>query len=364
MKEALERTFRDLVVLDSPSKSEGLVSNYIQERLTKLGISIKTDSIGNVIGFIPGEGEPILLNAHMDGVPPSLGHTPVKEGDTLRSDGKTNLRADDVAGISIILEATQSIVEGKKSHPPMVLAFTVQEEIGLFGAKALDVSEYGVNQGIVFDNAFEPGIVVSKGSCYVAFDVEIKGKETHPGKDLSQGVNAVQVLLDTGIKTGEADEGKTRINIGSISGGRARNVVPGNVKVQGEIRSFLAGGKLKRRVTEIQSAFTSAGKAYGAEIVFSDKQLAVAYEVSEDEPLLTKYRGVVEKRGGEFKTQETFVASDANVLRGEKGLKVFVISTGVKNEHSIEETVDLSDMEQLTNDLMLLLEFTSAKGKG
>ncbi len=360
MKEALERTFRDLVSLDSPSKSEGPVSAYIQERLTKLGVSVKTDAIGNVIGFIPGEGEPILLNAHMDGVPPSKGHTPLKEGDILRGDGNTNLRADDVAGISIILEATQSIVEGKKSHPPMVLAFTVQEEIGLFGAKALDVSEYGVSQGIVFDNAFEPGIVVSKGACYVAFDVEIKGKETHPGKDLSQGVNAIQVLLDTGIKAGEADEGKTRINLGTISGGKARNVVPGNVNVQGEVRSFLSGEQLEKKVSEIKSAFVNAGKSHGADILFSDKQLAVAYEVSEDESLLTKYRDVVGKRGGEFKTQETFVASDANVLRGEKGLKIFVISTGVKNEHSIEETVNLLDIEQLTKDLVSLLELSSS----
>ncbi|OGV95629.1 hypothetical protein A2W24_07070 [Microgenomates group bacterium RBG_16_45_19] len=355
MKEAIERTFRELAAFNSPSKNEVRVASYLQEQLTTMGLEVKVDDFGNVIGYLSGRGESILLNAHMDGVPPAKGHIPVKEGDVLRSDGSTNLRADDIAGITIILEATITIIEGKKKHPPLVLAFTAQEEIGLWGAKALDVTEYDVNQGIVFDNAFGAGTVVSKGACYVAFDVEIKGKETHPGKDLSQGVNAVKVLLDTGIQVGEADKGQTRVNIGTVSAGKARNVVPGNATIQGEIRSFLTGDKLSGRLSEVEMAFKNAASRNGAQVEFTQKQLAFAYKVDEDEPLVQKYKEVVGARGGEFEMAETFVASDANALR-EKGLKVFVISTGVESEHSVNETVKLSDMEQLTSDLVALLE--------
>lgn len=355
MKEAIERTFRDIVAIDSTSKNEQGVSQYIQTKLQEMGLGVKVDNFGNVIGYLAGEGEPLLLNAHMDGVPPGKGHSPVKDGDVLKSDGTTNLRADDAAGITIILEATKSIVETNKHHPPLVLAFTAQEEIGLWGAKALDVSEYGVTQGIVYDNAFDAGIVVSKGAAYVAFDIEIKGKETHPGKDLTQGANAVKVLLDTGIKLGEVDSGKTRVNIGTVSAGVARNVVPGKAVISGEVRSFLADDGLSVRVKEIETAFTQAAENNGAKVAFTQKQLAVAYEVEENEPLVQKYKQVVEARGGTFKMQETFVASDANALRGEKNYKVFVVSTGVTDEHSVDESVHLSDLEQLTTDLITLI---------
>lgn len=356
MKEAIERTFYDLVKLDSVSKNESTIAAVVLERLTTLGFETKKDEIGNVIGFLPGIGQPVLLNAHLDGVPPGRGHIPLKSGDILKSDDSTNLRADDIAGVAIILEAVNVIVTEQRAHPPLVIAFTVQEEIGLWGAKALNLAEYGVTQGIVFDNAFEAGSVVSQGSAYVAFDVEIVGKETHPGKDLTQGANAIQVLLDTGIRAGEADNGKTRINIGTLSAGKARNVVPGNLTLQGEVRSFLQGQELKARVDQLQSAFAEAAKKNGAEVKFSTKQLALAYKVDPDEPLLQTYKNVVEQRGGTFEMKETFVASDANALRGEKGINVFVISTGVKNEHSVEETVDLGELERLGKDLVRVLE--------
>jgi tripeptide aminopeptidase len=359
MKEAIEKTFYSLVKVDSVSKNEGAVAALVTDRLTALGFDTKRDEIGNIIGFLTGTGQPILLNAHLDGVPPGKGHIPVKNGDILKSDGSTNLRADDVAGVAIILEAANVIVTEQKAHPPLVVAFTVQEEIGLWGAKALNLAEYGVTQGIVFDNAFEAGSVVSQGSAYVAFDVEIIGKETHPGKDLTQGANAIQVLIDTGIRAGEADNGKTRINIGTLSAGKARNVVPGNLTLQGEVRSFLQGQELKARVDQLQSAFAEAANRNGAEVKFSTKQLALAYKVDPNEPLLQTYKNVVEQRSGTFEMKETFVASDANALRGEKGLNVFVVSTGVKNEHSVEETVDLSELEQLGKDLVKVLELAS-----
>src|SRR4030067_3281792 len=102
MKEAIERTFRELAAFNSPSKNEVRVASYLQEQLTTMGLEVKVDDFGNVIGYLSGRGESILLNAHMDGVPPAKGHIPVKEGDVLRSDGSTNLRADDIAGITII----------------------------------------------------------------------------------------------------------------------------------------------------------------------------------------------------------------------------------------------------------------------
>lgn len=357
MKKRVQSTLLELIAFDAPSGHEGAVADYTIQRLTRLGFKVEKDVKGNVLGFLPGKGDPLLLNAHLDRVPPGKGHIPIIHGDTVRSDGTTNLGADDAVGVTVILEALETVVTEKGSHPPIVVAFTVQEEIGLWGAKALNVSKYHVQKGIVYDNAFEEaGTVVSKGAAYVAFDVEIKGKAVHPGKNLADGINVVSVFQKVALPIGEIDDGQTRINIGTIVGGDARNKVPDTLKIQGEIRSFLQSGQLTERVKQAEAAFTQAAQAYGAHVTFVPKQLALAYSVDEEEALLKVYKQVVRGRGGEFKMQETFIASDGNALRGEKGLQVFVVSTGVIGEHTIDETSKLSDIELLTTDLVTLLE--------
>src|SRR3989338_963601 len=105
MKEQIRSTFVDLTAIDAPSKNEGTISTYVTGRLEKLGLEVSKDEKGNVLGYLSGKGKPILLNAHLDRVLPGKGHTPIIEGDLVKSDGTTNLGSDDTAGVTIILEA-------------------------------------------------------------------------------------------------------------------------------------------------------------------------------------------------------------------------------------------------------------------
>jgi len=361
MKEQIQSTFIDLTTIDAPSKNEGAISAYVTDRLEKLGLEVSKDQKGNVLGFLPGVGESILLNAHLDRVLPGKGHMPIIDGDVVKSDGTTNLGSDDTAGVTIILEALSKVQSEKITHPPLVIAFTVEEEIGLWGAKALDLTRHEVQRGIVYDNAFEAGTVVSRGAAYVAVDLELKGKSIHPGKDLSAGVNVIEIFRKADFPIGETDSGQTRINMGTLNSGTARNAVPDKLTAQSEIRSFLDESALAQTVDRFQRSFAQAAEKVGGTVTFTTKKLAVAYSVDPEEPLLKAYREVVERRGGKFEMKETFVASDANALRGERGLHVFTVSTGVFNEHSTEETVRLSDMELVTNDLVSLLELLGSR---
>ena len=68
----------------------------------------------------------------------------VREKDgVLYSGGDTILAADDVSGICAILERCTSypFLQGNP-HPRIEIAFTVGEEAGLFGGKALDLSVF------------------------------------------------------------------------------------------------------------------------------------------------------------------------------------------------------------------------------
>lgn len=356
MRKQIRSTFIDLTAIDASSEKEGKISEYVTDRLKKLGFVVDKDKKGNIIGFISGRGEPILLNAHLDRVLPGKGHMPVIDGDIVRSDGTTNLGSDDTAGITIILEALSEVQSKKIISPPLVVVFTVEEEIGLRGAKALDLSKYQVKRGIVYDNAFEAGTVVSRGAAYIGVDLKLRGKSVHPGRDLNTGVNVIEIFRKADFPIGETDGGQTKINMGILRSGEARNVVPDELTAQIEIRSFLGEKELDQIVDRLKNFFVKAAEQAGGKAYFETNKLAVAYSIDPEELLLKVYKGIVEKRGGKFEMGETFIASDANVLRGERGLDVFTVSTGVFNEHSDKETVKLSDMEMVSRDLVFLLE--------
>src|SRR6185312_2742548 len=190
----LSRTLVEILGIPSTSGHEELVRNYLEQQILALGLSASIDASGNLMTTLEGEGRPLLLNAHMDRVPPGLGHHPILRDGVLYSDGTTNLGADDAAGIVIILEVLRRIVEQRLSHCPLVVVFTVEEEAGLCGARTFDSAAWHVADGIVFDNAYEAGVVVSRGAAYEAFDVKITGRTGHPGKDLAQTVHAIDIF--------------------------------------------------------------------------------------------------------------------------------------------------------------------------
>src|SRR6266851_10513031 len=119
--ECLCNTLIDLVRIPSTSGHEEQVRDYLAQQLTELGIASYIDSTGNLIATLAGTGKPLLLNAHMDRVPPGRGHQPILRDGVLYSDGTTNLGADDAAGIAIILEVVRRIIEQQLPHPPLVL---------------------------------------------------------------------------------------------------------------------------------------------------------------------------------------------------------------------------------------------------
>ena len=355
-EDQLLKTLYDILALDAVSGHEGKVAVYCLTYLKNLGFDTKTDAKGNVIGYLAGKGEPLLLTAHMDRVPPGKGHTPVREGDILKSDGTTNLGTDDAAGIVIILEAIKSVLESKVSHPPFVVAFTVEEEIGLHGARELDLSVYNVKQGIGYDNAYEAGVLIESGSTYEGFDIEIIGKPTHPGQDLSKGINALKVFLETDWMIGLSDEEKSRINIGLVSGGTARNVVPGSVKIQGELRSVLDDAGVAKKLRILEENLKKICDQYGATYTFVTHRHSSSYIVDLTEPLVVLYKQILEEQGRQLVAKATYVGSDANALRAERNFKIFTLATGVVNEHTGDEWMKVSDLVMLTKDLSLLLK--------
>ncbi len=359
MEEKLLETLFALLAIPAPSGEEAEVASYCAKRLNDLGCNVRIDKKGNVIGFLPGQGEPLLLTAHMDRVPPNKSIIPIRNGDMLTSDGTSTLGADDAAGIAIILEAVHMVVEKKSSHVPLVIVFTVGEEIGLQGARAVDISEFHVKHGIGYDNAFAAGTLVEKGATYEGFDVEIMGKPTHPAKDLSQAVNTFTIVREIDWMIGEQDKGQTRINVGIVTAGTARNVVPGTAHVTGELRSFLSDVDVTKRLSQLRQNILAVCKKYGASYTFETHRHSTWYVIDRSEMLVQKYTGIRKEKNESMVFSSTFIGSDANVFRAEKGMKVFTLSTGVIDEHTVKESVRVSDLVMVAEDLVDLLRVIS-----
>ncbi len=350
----LYQTLVELVGLPSTSGHEEHVRADLEQRLADLGLTSQVDPAGNLIATLPGAGRPLLLNAHMDRVPPGLAHTPVLRDGVLYSDGTTNLGADDAAGIALVLELLTRIVKGCLPHPSLVVVFTVQEEVGLHGASAFDPTPWGATEGIVFDNAFEAGVVVSQGATSIAFDVEISGRTGHPGKDLSQTVNALEILRAAQYPHGSLNGDQTRILLGRVIAGSARNAVPASVYIEGELRSFEPPEVRQRYMQEIQQAFEEAAHQSGGSVKITLDPHCTSYVVDEHEPLLQLYREALASRGEQLRLRPTFIGSDASAFRPR--VKMFTISTGVMHEHSTEEYVPLEPLGMVVEDVLLVLK--------
>lgn len=350
----LTSTLIELVGLPSTTGHEEHIRAYLAQRLAHIGMRIEIDAAGNLIGTLPGEGKPLLLNAHMDRVPPGLGHRPVLRDGVLYSDGTTNLGADDTAGIAIMLEVLASTAEQALPHAPIIAVFTVQEEVGLVGASAFDAAPWHIEHGIVFDNAFEAGVVVSQGATYLAFDVDITGKTGHPGKDLASTVNAIDIFRDAAYPHGSLADDRTRILVSRVQAGSARNSVPDTAHIEGELRSFEPPEARERYTQAIQRAFEQAARQHGgtARVIFNPH--CTNYIIDPQEPLLRIYRSALEQRGAMLELRPSFIGSDTAAFRPR--VKTFTLSTGVMHEHSREECVALAPLEQIVGDTLRVVQ--------
>ena len=271
----LAETFKFLVQIDSVSKEEGVIANEIKKMLESMGAETFVDNAGDKIGGNSGnliakfkgntQAPPLLLNAHMDTVEPGRGVKAVLENGTFTSDGTTILGADDKSAIAILLETLTILKENDLQYGPLELVFTVCEEIGLQGAKHLDLSAVTAKYGFALDATDTEGIVTRAPSAnHLEFTVH--GKDAHAGAAPEKGINAISLasIAIAKLELGRIDR-ETTCNIGIIEGGIATNIVPNLVKVKGEVRSH-DDEKLDNITNKIVFSFTDAIENYKNEI--------------------------------------------------------------------------------------------------
>ncbi len=344
MSERMIKQFMEMVRIDSESGNEARFIEYLKREFEQLGGTATIDSYGNLIAKFPAKNsvvkETILLSCHGDTVKPGVGIEPILEDGVIRSKGETILGADDKAGIAELLEALRTA----KVRPPVEVAISRQEEVGLFGVKNLDYSLISSKQGFLLDNDTLDTIVIG-GPSYFAIDVEITGKSAHAGMEPEKGVNAIHAAAKaiSTLKLGRLDH-ETTANVGVITGGIIRNGVPDNCTFLAECRS-LNHGKAQKLADEIVSSIEEAVTNFGAKVNIKVDNLCQAVNIPEESRTVQVAKQALKAAGVTATT--TFITgfTDASIYNNH-GIEMAVVGIGAREEHATSEHIYVEDMEK------------------
>lgn len=367
-KERLIENFKVLAAFDSESYHEKEIANYLFQKLLSLGLETRMDSAGveltnhedaagNIYGLLKGndKGEPILFTAHMDTVAPGNGKKPVfHEDGKVTSDGKTILGADDMTGIVAILEMLEVIRERNLPHPDIEVIFFIAEEAYGIGSSEFDFSQVFSKYAYVLDLDGPIGRIANAAPSIIQFGIEVEGKDAHAGFEPEKGTSAILVAAKAlnELTLGRIDD-ETTANVGVISGGTGKNIVPGSTWLEGEVRS-LDHAKAIEVVRSIENCFQTVAQESGAKVHFTSIERLRAYQVDQNSVTVQRYAKALEEVDGSEPTIiTTFGGSDNNNLC-RNGIEGIVISNAMNQVHTTEEYFYMEDLVKSTEIVLRL----------
>lgn len=255
----LERLIEFPTYQVAPDKvAEGMreCSDYLSSQLNQLGFSVRVDELCNITAEREFSGEKtFLINTHFDTVPPAKGWKealkPTLKGERLHGLGSS----DSKGGIAATISALSQLEDCRFAK--LIVQFVNYEDNTIIyrGIRRLGMpyflsknpsftADYGIN--------VEPTVVGDKltlsTGCTgrLAFTIRTIGKEAHSstpkeGKnaiyDMTKVINALR-RIPPGKYVTNSFESEMPINVATIEGGRAINIVPGECEITCERRLF------------------------------------------------------------------------------------------------------------------------------
>lgn len=353
-KDRIVKEFAELAAIDSPSRGEREMTDVLKKKLKELGFTVREDdaaekihgNAGNIYAFLDGtlDAEPLLFCAHTDTVEPSRGkRAVVHEDGRITSAGDTVLGSDDLSGVVEILEGVRHLQEEKLPHRPVEILFAVAEEVFGKGAKAYDYEGHRLlsREAYVLDMSGPVGSAANRAPTIIGWKAEVRGKAAHAGFSPEEGINAIASACAAiaALHPGQVDS-DTTMNIGTVCGGTADNIVPRLCTVTGEVRS-LNHEKAEHLIRQIRNAFDrNAGQA---EVLFHTEEHIIAYHTPEEHSVVQRFQRVCARSGLSGEILATLGGSDNNVL-ALHGIKGIVLSSGMHQVHTTQEYTTIDDL--------------------
>ena len=244
--------FKEITKIPHGSGNTSKLADYCLDFAKKRGYRAVKEEIGNVVIYADGtkgyeHSEPIIIQGHLDMVceqsedsnvdMDNCGVTVCTDGDFIYAD-KTTLGADNGIAIAYILAILDS---DDIPHPPIEALLTVDEEVGMVGARALDVSLLKGKKLINIDSEEEGILTVScaggvRAYCeiplnfvktesnMISYKIEIKGLlGGHSGIDINKHRKNSNVLMGRLL---QHISRKADFFVSDVNGGKKTNVIP------------------------------------------------------------------------------------------------------------------------------------------
>ena len=248
--------FEELCTIPHGSGNTKAVSDWCAAFAKARGLEYHQDALNNIIIIkeaAPGyEGtEPVILQGHLDMVcekEPGCPKDLEREGLDLEADGDfvtargTTLGGDDGIAVAMAL----ALLDAQDiPHPRLEVVLTVDEEVGMLGAAALDVSPLRGKTLINLDSEEEGVFTVScaggnRTECILpvkrelfpgaVLTVSVGGLTGgHSGTEIHRGRANANVLLGRCLRAVSA---RTELRLGEAAGGSKDNAIPTESRAQ------------------------------------------------------------------------------------------------------------------------------------
>jgi tripeptide aminopeptidase len=360
--------FLELCAIRSPSGNERAVADRVAAYLTDLGLEWDEDDAagrldgdtGNVYCRIApsngGGGTPIFLCAHTDTVPPETVIEPVVgEDGVIRNAAGTILGSDNKAAVVVMLEAVRRVLEEGRDHAGIELLFTCQEEVSLRGADAFDHTRFVATTGYVYDQGAPIGQIVLGSPHARLLDFRFHGAAAHAGMHPEDGRSAIaaasRAIAD--FRLGRVDE-ETSANVGVITGGTARNVVPEWCSFTAEVRSQDERKAIDLAREMVESAAFAASLADCA-VESEVRPSFPGYRFREGDPAVRLAATALERVGYTPSYALSGGGADANVFNA-RGLQCVNLANGMTDIHTPDERIAVADLEGMVDVTLALID--------
>jgi tripeptide aminopeptidase len=377
----LSSIFVDLCRIASPSGSERACAERVSAELRALGAEVQEDEAGartgsdcgNLLVRLPvGAREPeatgmpqqdrrsILLCAHLDTVPLAAPVEPLLVDGGWENANAGILGADNKAAVAVMLTLARHVMS-EGAPVDVELLFTVGEELSLAGAREFEVSRLGSDFGFVFDHASPIGEVIVESPTHFRLEVDFRGAAAHAGIRPEEGSSAILAAARAiaTIPSGRLDEGTT-VNVGTITGGSALNVVPEHCSLLAEVRALedeRAEGVVSDIVDRVHEAANQPDSDCDAEV--SAERTFSGYRLSAAAPAVRVADAALRRCGYEPLHVASGGGSDANALIA-RGFPTVNLANGTERNHEPGERVSVAALEGMLDVALALLDEAAA----
>ena len=340
-----------LTEIPAPELGEALRAEYLRKLFETVGLKVRTDSIGNVIGEWPGADSKgvILFAAHLDTVFPASTDVKVRQnGDRLEAPGIS----DNGAGLAAIVGVARAFAESHvRTEKTVAFAGDVGEEGegNLRGIRAL-VDAYGSRlSAVIAVDGPSAEHITTQGIASRRFEVSITGPGGHSWSDFG-APNPITALARGIVQFSSVrvpSDPRSSFNFGIIEGGTSINSIPGRAAVKVDLRSE-SESELARLESALREAMrlgvrqeieATNATADVLELKFRALGSRPAGKIPEDSPLVETIQSVDRYLGNRSRIERS--STDAN-LPLSLGIPAVSLGGGGKGSgsHTLSEWYD------------------------